>query len=169
MRLTALETVALWASLGASASVLAADLTTGAGATIVLPLQVARLADIEFGTLTPATTAERVTVTYDGRRTGTGPGMLVSAGAAPAGAALVVTGCPHSLFAITLPESAILTSEGDGGEEMRVADFTLSTGQVAVLQADGTQKVGIGATLYLGPMQAPGHYRGSFTVAVDYQ
>ena len=43
-----------------------------------------------------------------------------------------------------------------------------SPGTVSVLDRSGALRLALGATLSIGRQQAPGAYRGSYTVIVDY-
>jgi len=83
----------------------------------------------------------------------------------PSPATFTLQGQAGTSYSIQLPPSAVLSSSGN---TMMVRDFTCSVPRNGQLR--GSQLLfGVGATLYVGAMQQPGIYRGSFMVSVNYQ
>lgn len=83
----------------------------------------------------------------------------------PSPATFTLQGQAGTSYSIQLPPSAVLSSSGSA---MMVRDFTCSVPRSGQLR--GSQLLfGVGATLYVGAMQQPGIYRGSFMVSVNYQ
>ena len=135
-----------------------------AGAKIIAPLQIAKKADLYFGTIAPSlTTADTVLVSVDGdKKCGAALTCLTADHTA---AAFAVTGEADAVYTIALPDS-IEISNGNG-DLMKVTDFTGSKASGTLVQgADGFT---VGGTLNVAAMQAAGKYSGSFTVAVEYQ
>jgi hypothetical protein len=143
--------------------------TASVGATIVAPLQVAKVSDLEFGGIIPASSAETVTVDVSGAREVTGGLGLATTVPAAVGARFTVSGSASALFSVALPGSAILSRVGGGATDMAVTDFVSSTGALGVLGANGAQEVVVGATLHVGASQPVGRYTGTFDVTIEYQ
>ncbi|WP_416908547.1 MAG: DUF4402 domain-containing protein [Polymorphobacter sp.] len=151
-------------ALAAAGAAQAAIAEAGAGAKIVAPLEITRTADLYFGTIAPSTTvADKVSVDADGSRN-CGPALTCLTSDHTA-AAFAVTGEADAFYTISLPKSISLVNAN--GTTMNVDDFAGS-------QADGQLRKGedsftVGGTLEVAARQEAGQYKGSFTVAVEYQ
>ncbi len=148
-------------SAGAAA---AATADAGAGAKIIAPLEISRTADLYFGTIAPSTTvADKVSVDADGARV-CGPALTCLTSDHTA-AAFAVTGEADAFYTISLPKEIKIVN--GNGTAMRVADFTGSKAKGQLLK--GEDSFTVGGTLEVGVRQEAGQYKGSFTVAVEYQ
>jgi hypothetical protein len=149
-------------------------------ATVIRPLTVTAMADMDFGTIThlPGISG---TVTVS-------PG---SAGASFAGGAsavcggsdcllahaarFAVTGEPQRNYAIQLPGSVIATGSttapGGSAPPLTITGLTIRTtggGSVPRLDAGGTDGFEVGGTITLPADLPPARYRASFAVIVSY-
>jgi hypothetical protein len=158
MGVAALATVAL------SGAANAATAEAGAGAKIIAPLEISRTADLYFGTIAPSTTVgDKVAVGTDGSRD-CGPALTCLTSDHTA-AAFAVTGEAEAFYTISLPEEIKIVNAK--GTAMRVADFSGSKSKGQLL--NGEDSFTVGGTLEVAARQEAGQYKGSFTVAVEYQ
>jgi hypothetical protein len=137
-----------------------------ANATIITPIAIAQVADLNFGNIVAGIGAGNVTVGTDGIRTSIGDVILPTATPGTVNAAeFTVTGLAAATYAITLPGSIDISETG--GETMTVTDFTSDPSGTGTLTG-GTQTLSVGATLNVKANQAAGNYTGTFNVTVAY-
>jgi spore coat protein U-like protein len=137
-----------------------------ANATIITPISITNVADLNFGNIVAGTGAGTVTVATTGNRTSTGDVILPSATLGTVNAAeFKVTGLADATYAITLPTSIDISETG--GTTMTVTDFTSNPSGTGTL-AGGTQTLSVGAMLNVKANQAAGNYTGTFNVTVAY-
>lgn len=142
----------------------AASVDASAGAKIIAPLQIAKKADLYFGTIAPSLdSADKVVVGFDGSRK-CGP-ALTCLTADHTAATFAVSGEMDAVYTVSLP-SAIKIVNGNG-DAMVVSDFSGSKTQGTLF--GGNDRFSVGGTLEVAAMQAAGKYTGNFTVAVEYQ
>lgn len=152
------------AALAAASAANAATADAGAGAKIIAPLEISRTADLYFGTIAPSTTqADTVIVDADGNRK-CGPALTCLTSDHTA-AAFAVTGEADAFYTISLPEEIKIVNAK--GTAMRVAKFSGSKANGQLLK--GQDSFTVGGMLEVGVRQEAGQYKGSFTVAVEYQ
>lgn len=159
-------------TVGFSSAVFAqsASTTATATATIITPIAIGKVNDMDFGSIVGSTTGGTVILGTDGTRTGT---ALTTAAptASVAAATFTVTGQAGYAFTFTLPADALQLSltggTGSATELMDVAAFTSNSSSVLT---GGTQTVKVGATLTLKANQTAGVYLSEtpFTVSVNY-
>ncbi len=145
-----------------------ASATANATATIITPISITNVADLNFGNIVAGTGAGTVTVATTGTRTSTGDVILPSANAVQGtvnAAQFKVTGLADATYAITLPTSIYISETG--GETMTVDNFTSNPSGTGSL-AGGTQTLSVGARLNVGAGQVAGDYTGTFNVTVAY-
>lgn len=115
-----------------------------------------------------ASAVGHVSVTILPAAAGVGGGMSVGmAGSAsgPASGGVSVTGIPGT--PVTLSLSAGNMARGPGMPiPFRVV--AASSGALATIDRSGVLRLALGATLRVAPQQAPGAYRGDYTVIIDY-
>ena len=144
-----------------------ASASASAKATIITPIAIDQVADLNFGNIVAGTDAGTVTVDTEGNRTSSTGITLPNATPGDFQAAkFTVTGLADATYAITLPDDNTVTISGPG-EDMTVTGFTSNPDGTGVL-AGGTQTLSVGATLNVGADQAAGEYAGEFTVTVAY-
>jgi len=140
--------------------------TASAGATIIIPISIAKDVDMAFGNVAPsATEAGTVTLATDGTRTNSVVSLPTVTGTVAA-AKFTVTGQTTSLFSITLPEDDVIQLTGTG-VSMNLTDFVHDAG-IAPALVGGTKTFQVGATLNVGMNQAAGVYTAPFPVTVNY-
>lgn len=149
--------VAAMTSTGAQAAVESAD----AKVTIVAAVQLAEVAELNFGTIAPGTAAGIVTMTV-GSDTPTCAVGLTCVGTRSRGR-FTVTGTSGQNVAITVDPSVTLNS---GGNNMSVA---LASSTASVPTTGSPVEFFIGGVLSVGANQPAGNYIGTYTVTANYQ
>jgi hypothetical protein len=138
---------------------------TTATATIVGPLALTKVSDMNFGTIAVTGTAGTVVLGTDNSRTAVGPSLVPPA--AGIAASFTVSGDGNRTFAITLPANGTVTLIS-GANTMAANDFVHSAGVNPALSG-GTAAFTVGATLSVGAAQASGIYTSAnFPVTVSY-
>src|SRR5665647_1337739 len=127
---------------------------TTATATIVGPLALTKVSDMNFGTIAVTGTAGTVVLGTDNSRTAVGPALVPPA--AGVAASFTVSGDGNRTFAITLPANGTVTLIS-GGNSMAANTFVHNAGASPALNA-GTAAFTVGATLSVGAAQASGIY-----------
>ena len=164
MKIKFLAGAAALIAVAAAGTANAATADAGAGAKIIAPLEISRTADLYFGTIAPSTTvADIVVVSTDGARK-CGPALTCLTDDQTA-AAFAVTGEAEAIYTISLPEEIKIVNEK--GTAMRVFKFNGSKSKGQLLK--GEDNFTVGGALDVGVRQEAGRYKGSFTVAVEYQ
>ncbi len=177
-RLCALLGLACLALIAQPATAQAITASSGAQATIVEPLALVKISDLNFGRLASRPTAGTVTVNPNtGACTVTGP-------------ILHVGGCGYAEFGgqgvrrmrvrIQLPATITLT--GPGGTTMTATNLTLGLApdltqlpgapgnpRYEIASNSGIFTFRVGGRLNVGANQASGVYTGTFNVTVQYQ
>jgi len=140
---------------------------TTATATIVGPLALTKVSDMDFGTIAASTTAGTVLLGTDNSRTPDG-GVALVPPAAGVAASFTVAGEASRTFAITLPGNGTVTLTGPGSP-MACDDFTHSAGATPTLDGTGAAAFTVGATLSVGISQTSGAYTSAnFDVTINY-
>jgi hypothetical protein len=144
-----------------------ASATADASATIVTPISIAKVDDMDFGNVATNGAVGTVTLSPAGVRTFSGGVTLPADNGTVSAASFTVTGSGSYTYAITLPTSVVITS---GSDNMTVNNFTSTPTAAAGLLSGGTQTINVGATLNLVASQAEGAYTSAtpFTVTVNY-
>lgn len=171
MNLKKLFTLAI-AVTGFSAAAIAQ--TNGASAnvnaTIITPITIANVADMNFGNVVSNTTGGTIVLSPAGTRTETGVQLPATLGTVSA-AAFKVDGQEGYAYSVTLPTAGYDIKTGDGGatEVMTLTNFTSDVNNDGIL-TNGTQTFHVGATLTVLANQSAGVYLGAakFNVTVNY-
>ena len=144
-----------------------ASATADASATIVTPISIEKVNDMDFGNVATNGAVGTVTLSPDGSRGFSGGVTLPADNGSVSAATFTVTGSGEFTYTITLPTSVVITS---GTDNMTVNAFTSTPLSAEGLLAGGTQTISIGATLNLVALQAEGAYTSAtpFTVTVNY-
>lgn len=164
--LFAISAVAISASAFAQTS---ATASATASARVLTPIAIAKLTDLNFGSLVAGATAGTVVLAPSTTAPARTPsGGVTLANSAFSAASFSVTGEPSMTYTITLPAGAIpITHTTNNTLSMTVNNFT-STPASGTLSAAGAQQVDVGATLNVAANQASGLYSGTFNVSVAY-
>jgi hypothetical protein len=144
--------------------------TATATATIVTPLTLQRVDQMNFGNITATADGGTVILAPGGGRTESGVQLPAAAGTVTA-ASFNVTGEPEFAYTVNLPISHTITETVGGSAEMELSDFTSSLeDNSTLLSVEGSSSFTVGATLTLLANQASGTYTntGGFTVSVVY-
>lgn len=143
-----------------------ATATATASATIVTPISISKISNMNFGNIATNGSVGTVVLLPGGGRSITGGATLPAATGTVSAASFTVTGSGSYTYAITLPSSVTIIS---GSDQMIVNTFS-STPATSGTLSSGTQTITIGATLNLVASQAEGAYTSStpFAVTVNY-
>lgn len=144
-----------------------ATVTSTASATIIQPIEIAKVTDLAFGNVASGTADGTVVIATDGTRTSTGGVALIDAGSVSNAAIFDITGLADATFTIEVPSSIIIQTSG-GANQMTVNNFVSNLGASSVLDENGEAKLQVGATLNVTAQQPAGMYSGTFDVIVAY-
>lgn len=162
------------AALCAAIAANAASQSNAVRVVSIKPLNILKIADLDFGSIIPAATAGTVTMNAQtGVRTGT---VVTLAGGAFSRANFVAAGTPLRVVTLALSPSPAITIS-NGAATMTVNQLRVSAnggtpqpfGPNHALNAIGVITFNIGGRLNVGANQAPGLYTGTFTLTMDYQ
>lgn len=137
-------------------------------ATVIAPLAIAKVTDLDFGNIAVGSALGTVVITPAGARSVTGscqlsatnPGNVTSA-------AFAVTGQGTYTYGITLPSTA--TSIVGAGLAMSVDTYISNPGSTGTLTS-GAQTINVGGTLHVAGNQTAGLYNlaSGLTISVFY-
>jgi len=143
--------------------------TATSSATIVTPISLTKVTDMNFGNIAVnATTGGTVVLAPAGTRSATsGVTATAALGGTITAAVFTVGGDNNHTYAITLPSGDHEIKKGS--DIMQVNTFVSIPSGTGILSS-GTQTLSIGATLNVSPAQASGLYVSTtpFEVKVDY-
>lgn len=144
-----------------------ATATANASATIVTPISITKVTDMNFGNVAVSATAGTVVLAPAATRTTTGGVTLPAVNGTVTAAVFTVNGEGAYTYAITLPSTDLTISNGT--TNMIVNAFTSTPSATGALAA-GTQTLRVGATLNVSASQAAGLYTSAtpFNVTVNY-
>ncbi|MDB5745841.1 MAG: hypothetical protein JWP72_689 [Massilia sp.] len=152
-------------AIAGSSNANAASVSADAKSTVVAPIQIAKSADLAFGSFAAGATGGTVTVTPGGARSKVGDVTLMTG--AGAAAQFNVSGQAGLTYSIVLAATP-LNREGGGGTMTLTPVSDLTSGLLAGTGAAGIQSFFVGGDLTVGANQAPGEYLGSVTATVEY-
>lgn len=130
-------------------------------ATLVTPISISKVTDMNFGTIASSATAGTAVLSNADVATATGGVSLP--GGTPTSAQFTVTGEGTSAFSISLPTTVVLTGSVSG--TLTVDTFTDDLGATSALVA-GTKTVKVGATLNVPANTVAGTYSNTSDLAV---
>jgi hypothetical protein len=141
-----------------------ASATASANATIITPIAIAVVNNMNFGNVAVAAgSGGTVVLLPAGTRTSTGGVTLPATTGTVTAASFTVTGASGFTYAITLPSSCVIN---DGGSNnMTVNTFTSNPSGTATL-VSGTSTLTVGATLNVTAAQAAGIYTNASGVPI---
>lgn len=144
-----------------------ASATATSSATIVTPIAISKVTNLDFGNVAVSTGGTVVMpATSAGVRTLTGGITLPTVGGTHQAASYTVTGESNYVYTVTVPSTDLVITSG--ANTMLVNAFTQSAGAGAL--TSGAQTIYVGATLNVSSAQAAGSYLSAnpFTVTVNY-
>ena len=134
-------------------------------AEVVITLSLVNQTDMVFGDIASTNAPGTVILSPDGSRVTTG-GTFVNSTISGGPAVFDVNGLPNAVYAITLPNSVVLT--GASGNSMVVDNFTSQPALSGLTDPGGEQNLFVGGTLNVNSNQAVGSYSGIMSVTVVY-
>jgi spore coat protein U-like protein len=147
----------------------AASAVAVASATVVAPLSVRAVSELDFGSFSPSLdNAGSVDVATDGRYVTKHVRLLGAT--LPAPARFIVQGAPYESFTVSVPASASVTVNGQGKvlpihfQSDHMGDGT----SAQTLEADGKAVLAVGGKLDIAARQTSGVYASNLTITVDY-
>jgi hypothetical protein len=135
-------------------------------AAIVLPAQITKLYDMDFGCETVTTAGTAILNSTTGNVTTSG-GVLF-AGCLPHAAQFEAVSPSKTVVHIRLPKKAATLTRVGGTETMTVDTWSLNGVDTRNVVAHETFQFAIGATLHAATNQVEGTYTGNFDVTIDY-
>lgn len=152
---------ASFALVGFNGAAHAAQASASATATILSPITVTKTADLAFGKIIAAASADTVTISAAGALT---CGSALTCSGTTSAAAFNVAGSAGEV--VTLSSDANVTLS-DGASHTMTS--TLSTSASTLTLAGGAGSFTVGGVLSVGANQFAGAYTGNFNVTVNYQ
>jgi len=135
-------------------------------ANVILPAQITKLNDLDFGCETVTTAGTAVLDSTTGNVTTTG-GVLF-AGCLPHPAQFAAVSPSKTVVHIRLPRQPVTLTRSGGTETMTVDTWTINGAQTRNVVAHETFSFAVGAMLHAATNQVEGTYTGSFDVTIDY-
>jgi hypothetical protein len=135
-------------------------------AKVILPAQITKLFDMDFGFVTVTTAGTAIVDSNTGNVTTTG-GVLF-AGGLPHAAQFEAVSPSKTVVHIRLPKKAATVTRVGGTETMTVDTWSLNGVDTRNVVAHETFDFAIGGTLHVAVNQAEGTYTGTFDVTIDY-
>jgi|SRR5437870_2762963 len=135
-------------------------------ARVILPAQINKLYDMDFGFLTVTSAGTAVLDSNTDAVTGTG-GVLF-AGGLPHAAQFEAISPSKTVVHIRLPKKATILTRFGGTETMTLDTWNLNGVDTRNVVAHQTIEFAIGGTLHVAANQAEGTYTGTFDVTLDY-
>lgn len=170
-KLFALGIVMMGVTLGASAQESA---TASASATIITPISITKTVDMNFGNLAVQSTSGGTVIlapeTGVAGRTESGGVTLPATAGTVTAATFTVQGQADYTYAITLPTTDVILTNGTPAVDMILNAFTSTPDATGTLTL-GTATLYVGGTLTLAAAQPAGTYNTAltpFTVTVNY-
>jgi hypothetical protein len=159
---------ALICAAGVGVSHAATGTSTSTG-TVVQPLTITNVVNLNFGKFIAGSSGGTVVVDTANVQTVSGGVTSTATWAALAKTAtFTVTGEPNATYAITYPNTSTLAGPGTA---LTLDTFTTAVdagGTVGTLPVSGPQILSVGATAHVAASQAAGTYLGSFDVTINY-
>lgn len=139
---------------------------------VVRPLSLVKVQDLEFGTVSTGPLGGTITIAPGGDQPDPNPrsttGDVVAAGGSPHAATFYTYGGPRQYLFVRRREAVITLDRVGGGGSMLISNLQLNGGVDRYLNDKGFIELRVGGTLVVGPSQATGSYRGTFTLVATY-
>jgi hypothetical protein len=135
-------------------------------AAIILPAQIIKLNDMDFGFLTVTAAGTAIVDSNAGSVTTTG-GVLF-AGGLPHAALFSAVSPSKTVVHIRLPRQPVTLTRVGGTETMTVDTWTINGNETRNVVAHETFEFKVGGTLHVAANQVEGTYTGTFDVTINY-
>jgi hypothetical protein len=152
----------------AASSFAQSEATATANATMITPISISKINNMNFGTLAASATEGTVVLSAEASATRTPDGGVTLHGGTVTAAKFTVTGAISTNYTITIPSAAFpLTG---AGTPMSVDTWISDPDATGNTGAGGTQDIYVGATLHVNANQVAGVYTSAaFPVTVNYE
>ena len=164
--LVAFAVAALFMPAVASAAPLAAPAPPSASASLLKPLTLTRLADMDFGNLAVAGAGTAVIDAVTDTMATTG--AVTRAGGSPRAALFRGVAQGSSVVIIRIPTRSVTLTRAGGSETMILDNFTLDGQSKRTMAQAGVFDFKVGGTLRVAAGQVEGLYSGTFDVTIQY-
>lgn len=135
-------------------------------ATVLPPLLMSKIADLDYGTVSVGAGGGTVKLTPLGDCIAEGDLSLLNT-TQPSAARFIIEGHPDASISVFLPSGVTLVNS-DGTASIEVSEFESDLNDFPQLDSEGVTELHIGATLQLASQQATGEYSGAFEVTIAY-
>jgi len=135
-------------------------------ARVILPAQITKLYDMDFGFVTVTAAGTAVLDSNSGNVTTTGG--VVFAGGLPHAAQFEAVSPSKTVVHIRLPKKASTLTRVGGTETMTLDGWNLNGVDTRNVVAHETFDFSVGGTLHVATNQVEGTYTGTFDVTIDY-
>ena len=140
---------------------------------VVRPLSLVKVQDLDFGTVVGGPLGGTITIDAGGDQPDPNPrsttGDVAAAGGSPHAATFFTYGGPRQYLFVRRREAVIqLSRVGGGATPMTISGLRLNGPVDRYLNSEGFLELRVGGTLLVGPAQASGSYRGTFTLVATY-
>jgi hypothetical protein len=153
-------------ALDQAAAAATPQLQATAGATVIRPLTVTKIQDMDFGDLSVGVAGTAVLEPNANSLTTTGGVLRV--GGSPTCAEFVGAAQSNSVVNIKVPNNPVTLTRVGGTETMTASSFTLQGQSKRTLAKADSFTFRVGATLNVPANQVEGVYVGTFAVTVQY-
>lgn len=141
-----------------------------ATAEVIEALATRETSQLSFGRFSPEAQGGKIIMSPNGVRTA--EGSVVLAGGTSSSAGFIITGQLEATFSITLPTTPEILTNLENAKTMTVGEWksSLATGEAVGKMTEGGLTLSVGASLFVGDMNAnpAGIYTGSYAVTVVY-
>jgi hypothetical protein len=168
-KVAALAIVMIGFSLSSNAQTVVETASATAHATIITPITISKVDNMEFGNIVATATGGTVVLSPDNSRTESGVQLPVATGTVGA-ATFTVTGQDGYAYTVTLPSASYSITTGLTPTATETMTLTAFTSDTTNTLTGGTQTLNVGATLNVVANQTPGVYTSEtpFDVKVNY-
>jgi hypothetical protein len=139
--------------------------STGA-AKIILPAQITKLYDMDFGFVTVTGAGTAIVDSNTGNVTTTG-GVLF-AGGLPHAALFEAVSPSKTVVHVRLPNKGVNLTRVGGTETITLDSWTMNGSATRNVTAHETFQFAVGGTIHVAANQVEGTYTGTFAVTIDY-
>lgn len=137
-----------------------------ATAKVASPITMTAVKDLDYTTLV-VTGAGTATINASTEAMTTTGGVQRVAGT-PSAAHFEIIASRFAILLVRAPTSTLTLTRFGGTETMTVSNWTMNSGLIRIIPANGVLDIAVGGRLNVNANQAEGLYTGQFTILVDY-
>lgn len=167
-KVIAIAALMIGSAVAANAQTDVKSATATATATIITPITITKVNDLNFGNIISTATGGKVVLSPASTRTETGVQLAAVQGTVTA-ASFTVTGETDYAYTVTLPSTDYTLTTGTGAATQTMILNAFTSDHTATI-AGGSLTLSVGATLNITANQSAGVYTNAtpFTVSVNY-